>query len=406
VLAALGATWLGCEKTTVAPGNDCDELNPGSFSITSPEVGRVYVWCGTGVAGLGEMGRAPGSTELYWPVEINFAPNGEPIVLDWNNHRVLALDADGKFEKIIGKMFGEPEDTLAVEAKLNHPTHVTFSPDGTKLYLSAWHNSVVLEMDRATGWIRRYAGTGGRCYNGDGQNRLATALDLPVCALFHPITGELYVSDQGNQIVRKIDAAGVVHTVAGTVPGAYGCGGAIYRFGFSGDGGPATSALLNLGRGQLVEPSARFCFDAAGNLYIADTNNHAVRIVYFSDGTIDTYAGKPALGPGHSGDGGPATEAQLQLPRDVAVDTDGSLFIADSGNHVVRKVAPDGTISTVVGVVRPRPSSAITACALHEEQGARARSVTLTKPVGVELDPRGNLCIADTENNVIRVLYR
>lgn len=404
--AGLCALIVSCSSDDpAAPVETCDEQDAGGFSISSPEPGRVYVWGGTGTPGAGNMGLSPGYTRLYWPIEVNFDPAGLPIVLDWNNHRVLAVDGAGKFEKIIGRYFGNPSDGPALNADLNHPTHVSFSPDGTKLVLSAWHNSIIMEMDLATDWIARYCGTGGRCFNGDGQTRLGSCLDLPVSAIFHPITEELYIGDQANHIIRRVDAAGNVHVVAGSAPVSNGVGGWIYQFGYAGDGGPATSALLHFERGQAANPSGRFCFDAAGNIYIADTDNHAVRIVT-TDGNIDTYAGMGPGTGGHSGDGGPATQAMLNEPRDVIVDADGNLFIADTGNHVIRKVAPDGIITTVVGVVRPTDAGAITACALHDEHGAPAREVHLTAPYGVEIDGDGNLWIADTQNNVVRILYR
>ena len=109
------------------------------------------------------MGHGPGYTRLYWPIDVGFDPAGTPVVLDWNDHRVLTFDASGKCMKLIGHYFGSPNDGPALEADLkHHPTHVTFSPDGTKLILSAWHNSIVMEMDIATGWIARYAGSRSR----------------------------------------------------------------------------------------------------------------------------------------------------------------------------------------------------------------------------------------------------
>jgi len=409
-LIALCALFIGCssEDAVTPPGDGtCSEQNPGGFApIQNPEAGRVYVWAGTGLAGAGEMGRAPGQTRLYWPIEVNFDPAGDPIVLDWNNHRVIALDANGNFEKLIGRYFGNPLDGPALDADLNHPTHVTFSPDGTKLVLSAWHNSIVMELDLASDWIARYCGTGGRCFN-TSRPRLSSCLDLPVCALFGP-DGNLYIGDQANHVIKKIDfsSADTVRVVAGSEPISNGVGGWTYQFGYAGDGGPATSALFHFERGQQANPSGRFCFDGAGNMYIADTDNHAIRIVY-PNGNIDTFAGMgPGAGAGHSGDGGLATLARLNEPRDVVAGPDGSIYIADTGNHVVRKVAPDGTISTIVGVVRPWNADPISPCTLKSEQGAPARDVHLTAPYGIELDADGNLWIADTQNNAIRILFQ
>ena len=387
------------------PPPECDNRSVTFTIPASPEPGHVYVWAGTGFAGLGDMAKKPGETRLYWPTDVCFFPNGDPIVLDWNNHRVIAIDDNGNFEKIIGRYFGNPNDGPALEADLNHPTHVCFSPDASKLYLSAWHNSIVMEMDLTSKWIARYCGTGQRNFNADGLPRLTTHLDLPVCAQFHPITHELYISDQANQLVRRIDSDGNVHIVAGLAPISNGTS-LVYQNGFSGDGGPATDARLNLERTQQADPSGKFCFDAVGNLYIADTLNHVIRIITYPDGLIDTFAGKATSGSGYAGDGGPATDALLSRPRDVVAGLDGSIYIADTGNHVIRRVAPDGTISTFVGVPRPSTASAISACELSEEQGALANEVHLASPRGVEVDGSGNLWISDTHNQVVRILFQ
>jgi hypothetical protein len=408
LVAGLCVLFAGCTSDDpTSPPEPVEDPTTG-FTISDPEVGRVYVWGGNGFPGAGAMGKAPGYTSLYWPTDVGFDPDGEAIVLDWNNHRVLGLDGSGKFEKIVGNAFGEPVDGPASQAKLNHPTHVTFTPAGDKMILSAWHNTILMEMDVNTRYIKRMCGTGGRCYNTE-TTPLLTCLDLPVCALFHPITGDLYISDQGNQIIRKIDSTGQVHLAAGTAP--IGSPGSWqYQFGYTGDEGPATSAKLHFERGQVADPSGKFCFDAAGNMYIADTNNNAIRVVY-AGGTIDTFAGLGPTQGGYFGDGGPATAAKLSKPRDVAADADGNVFIADTGNNVIRMVDTNGTISTVVGVHRlpipPNPNAdPISVDQLHAEHGSPALEVHLTSPRGVEIDADGNLWIADTLNNVVRVYYR
>ncbi len=410
-IVCIAVAFAGCnsEDSVLPPVDSCSEQNVGSFDIVDPEPGRVYVWAGTGKPGALATDVLPGATRLYWPTDVIFDPNDSPIVLDWNNHRVLALNAEGKLVRIIGDVWGNPVDGPPLQVDLNHPTHVTFSPDGTKLILSAWHNSILMELDISANWIAKFCGTGSRCYNGDGQERLSSCLDLPVCALYHPVTGELYFCDQANHIIRRIDSSGVVHLVAGSPPILNGSQW-VYQFGYGGDGGPATSALLNFERTQTADPSGKFCFDVAGNMYIADTVNDAVRIVY-TNGIIDTYAGSPAMGDGYRGDGGPATQALLKEPRDVALDADGNLFIADTGNNVIRMVDPSGIITTVVGKFRPpaTPSpyaSPISVCSLHDEQGILGPQAHLTTPRGVEVDAAGNLWIADTHNNVIRILYR
>lgn len=151
--------------------------------------------------------------------------------------------------------------------------------------------------------------------------------------------------------------------------------------GFSGDGGPATSASLNRPQGVAV--------DASGNLYVVDTDNHRIRRVA-TNGVITTVAGTGAAGMG--GDGGPATSARLNLPRAVAVDANGNLFIADRGNNRIRKVQANGTISTIAG----------TGVVGFGGDGGPAVLASLGRPYGVAVDPGGNVLIADTANNRIR----
>jgi uncharacterized protein (TIGR03437 family) len=182
--------------------------------------------------------------------------------------------------------------------------------------------------------------------------------------------GNLYLSDTNHHRVRKIATTGTITTVAGTGTA-----------GFGGDGGPATSAQLNLPYGVAV--------DLAGYLYIADLNNNRVRRVS-PDGTINTYAGSG--GQGSSGDGGPATSAEMLSPRNVTVDAAGNLYIAEFAGHRVRKVAPSGLISTAAG----------TGIAGFAGDGGPATAAQLAFPAGLALDRQGNLYIADSQNQRVR----
>jgi sugar lactone lactonase YvrE len=182
--------------------------------------------------------------------------------------------------------------------------------------------------------------------------------------------GNLFIADNFNQRVLKVTPGGVISTIAGNGTPGYG-----------GDGGPATSAQLNEPWGVAV--------DSAGNLFIADLVNNRIRKVT-TDGVIHTVAGMGAAG--YSGDGGPATMAQLNYPVGVTVDSSGNLFIADSGNNRVRKVATGGTIGTVVGNGVPG----------FVGDGAAANLAELDKPTGIAVDRLGNLFISDHGNNRIR----
>ena len=179
-----------------------------------------------------------------------------------------------------------------------------------------------------------------------------------------------------------------------------------YQFGFTGNEGLATAARLSFDRGQVADPGSKICYDGFGNLYICDTLNHCVRYVDPS-GVIHQFAG---VGPynintvkTYDGDGGPATQAHLLFPRDVAADASGNIYIADTGNNVIRKVDAGGTISTVVGHRRSLSPPPLRATAVLAENGKSARKINLTSPYGIEVDWKGRLWISDTNNNVIRV---
>jgi len=174
--------------------------------------------------------------------------------------------------------------------------------------------------------------------------------------------------------------------------------------GYAGDGGMAIAAKLHNNLGQATDPQGKIAMDSAGNLYIADTGNHVVRkVAPGADGvlgsgppddeTISTFAGIGTAG--YAGDGGPASAAKLNEPHDVAVAPDGAVFIADTGNHCVRRVGVDGIITTVAGQCGGSTGS-------FGGDGELATGALLNRPYGVAVDATGNLIISDTSNNRIR----
>jgi sugar lactone lactonase YvrE len=221
------------------------------------------------------------------------------------------------------------------------------------------------------GVISTVAGNGTSGFSGDGGPATSAQIGSPV-GLALDAAGALYFTDPRNNRVRKVTPNGVISTVAGNG-----------ILGFSGDGGPATSAQLNMPLGVAV--------DAAGILYVSDRGNQRVRKVT-PNGVISTVAGNGTTG--FSGDGGPATSAQLDIPFGLAVDADGVLYFADVNNRRVRKVAPSGVVNTVAG----------NGLGLFNGDGIPATSAYIS-PRGIAVDATGNIYISDF-NNRIRMVTR
>jgi sugar lactone lactonase YvrE len=341
----------------------------------------------------------PRQTRLYIPTDVALAPSGALHIVDWNNHRIRAVSPDGRMRIVAGAgELGEGLLSDEVGARLNHPTDVTFDPGG-RLVIAAWHNSRIKRLDPTTGALEDVAGTGARAFGGDGGPALDAQLDLPVSVAYDAV-GNLYVSDQANQRIRCIDPEGQIRTVAGTG-----------ESGFAGDGGPAKQARFNLPRGQMGHPAAHIALDARGALYLADTLNHRIRKIDLTADSVTTVAGDGIRGA--SGDGGPARLARLAEPVDVTLGLDGALFIADTDNDCVRRVSPDGLITTVAGrCAACDRQQADPACRCSSTDGAclgdngPATAARLRRPFGIALDRAGNLYIADSLHHRIRVVFR
>lgn len=217
--------------------------------------------------------------------------------------------------------------------------------------------------------IETVAGTGEAGFSGDGGAAVAAALHAPG-GLAVGAGGELFVADQRNDRVRRVAGDGTVATVAGDG-----------TFGFGGDGAAATLA-------SMASP-LELALDAWGNVYIADVDNHRVRRLS-PDGVMTTVAGNGTRGS--SGDGGPATEASLAEPTGVVVDGDGTIYVADFADHRVRRVAPDGRITTVAGTGSPGSTG----------DGGPAAVAELREPSALALDGEGNLYVADSGNDRVR----
>jgi sugar lactone lactonase YvrE len=261
----------------------------------------------------------------------------------------------------------------AINAKLNQPTAVAIDKTGN-LYIADNGNHRIRKV-AADGTITTFAGTGERGFGGDGGLAVKALFNRPYGVQVDP-QGNVLIADQGNNRIRKITADGRISTVAGNGTQD-----------FSGDGGLATSASLS----QPNDVTA----DKAGNLYIADSGNHRVRKVT-PDGRITTIAGTGQLRyngeSGYSGDGGRAIKARLNLPSEVIMDGMGNLYIGDFSNHTVRKITPDGIISTVAGTGKRG----------FNGDNIPAIQAQLNEPGGIALALDGSLLIADGINYRIR----
>jgi hypothetical protein len=339
-------------------------------SKPKPELTTV---AGDGGSKLGDGGPAT-KAGLCGPTDVTLDAEGNMYISDTGDYcigpggdTVRKVDPHGTITTVAGT--GEAgfsgDGGLATKAKLNNPFAVAVDREGN-LYISGDYRIRKVDKD---GIITTFAGTGEARHSGDGGPATSAQLREPDQMTFDD-RGNLYVGDFTS--VRKIDPSGTITTVAGTG-----------RFGFSGDGGPATEAKLT---------ASDVALDDKGNLYISDTEHHRIRMVN-KDGIIHTVAGTGK--EGYSGDGGPAPKAALNLPIGIALDSEGNLFIACHHNSRVRKVDRNGKITTVAGTGE---------WMFNREKGP-ATKVALNQPWGLFFDDdSGVLYIADAFNSRIRAL--
>jgi sugar lactone lactonase YvrE len=313
---------------------------------------------------------------VSYPIGVALGAGGSFYIADSNNGRIREVNSEGIIGTIAGGGGGAGlgDGGPALGAQLDYPYGVAADLWGG-VYIADYENNRIAKVS-AAGIISTVAGNGSTGCGGelgDGGPATSAGLCYPQDVAVDR-SGSLYIADSNNQRIRKVTPAGIISTIAGN-------GG----WGYTGDGGPATSAQLNGPDGVAV--------DAAGNVYIADTQNNAIRKVD-ANGIISTIAGDGTGNSGYSGDGGPATNALLSYPQGVAVDAAGNVYIADTDNSAIRKVNAVGVISTIAGG----------SCNGNLGDGGPAASASLCYPQGVAVDTAGNLYIADSDNNIIRIV--
>ena len=307
---------------------------------------------------------------FHHPNGIALDGRGHLYVSDQFQHRIARVDlADGAITTVAGSgAAGDGGDGgPATAARLELPGGVAVDRDGN-LFIADHGNHRIRKVD-AAGIITTVAGTGEAGFSGDGGPATTAQLSHPFAIAFDP-QGRLVISDFGNARIRRVEADGTIHTIMGTgIPNA------------AGDGGPGTAASMR--------SASALAFDRDGNLLIAEQYSMRIRRLA-PDGTVTTFAGTGMQGS--SGDGGPATAATFQYPAGVAAGPDGSVFVSDQDGIKLRRIAPDGTISTFAGI----------GVAGYEGDGGPATAARIWFPFGLAVDAHGTVYFADRYNNAIR----
>jgi sugar lactone lactonase YvrE len=351
-------------------------LNPGD-SISPPATlyamwaATIWTVAGTGVAGSAGDGGPALSAQLNHPNGIAFDSAGNIYVADYNSYEVRKIATDGTITTVAGNgTFGYSGDgLLATSAQLASPSGLAVDNASHCLYVSDFGNNTVRKVDLGTGIISTVAGNATAGYSGDNGPAISAQLQGP-SGIALDSAGNLYIADYANNRIRMV-SSGTITTVAGT-------GSA----GFTADGVPATSAGISYPTDVAI--------DSANNIYVADNYAHRIRM-FTVGGNISTVAGTGSAGS--SGDGGPATSAQLHYPYCVAVDALGNLSIGDWYSYRIRRVVlATGMITTVAG----------NGTNGYLGDGGAATAAEISDVKGLAVDSTGAIYIVDTSSNRIR----
>jgi sugar lactone lactonase YvrE len=335
--------------------------------------GTLLTVAGTGALGFSGDGGPALQATLAVPrgVAVDAAGNLY-IVEELNEGRVRKVAPDGTITTVAGgpkPAEGIGDGGPATAALLNTPHQLAL--DGTgNLYIAEFNGNRVRKVS-PDGIITTVAGTGKDGFSGDGGPATEARLDHPF-QLVVDAAGNLFIADAGGGRVRKVSPEGIITTVAGGGEPADGVG----------DGGPATAAALYFPEGLAIDEDGNLFIAEYGDAQVEGSGNRVRKVS--PDGTITTCAGTGEAG--FSGDGGKATEARIDRPIALAVDTDGNLLISDWGNYRVRKVSPDGIITTVAGSDKKTFAG----------EGGPATEAGLRGPAGLAIDAAGSLFIPDS----------
>ena len=362
------------------------------------------------IQGFDGDGNPPSQTEFFGPTAMFFTRTGSLLVADQFNARLREVTL--KVTTTKAGSFG-PDDIRANRALLIGPLNFAFDGAGN-YYIAEWGGNRIRKVDAGSGLITTFAGTGISGYQGDGGPASVARLNAPV-GIASDQSGNIYVADTNNGVIRKIDPSGTISTFAAdptfsdlvslatdsagnvysaddgacvirkiTPTGAISVVAGNFTCGYNGDGIKATDAALSAPFGVAV--------DARGNIYIGDTFNNRIRRINKS-GIISTIAGTGDCG--FSGDGGPARSATMCSPVGLTVDGTGNIYFADEFNYRVRKVSSSGKITTVAGSGIPG----------YNGENLPAVSTNFDDPVAVGIDNLGTIFVLDDEQARVRKIH-
>jgi uncharacterized protein (TIGR03437 family) len=329
----------------------------------------ITTLAGNGAEGFSGDGGLAINASFNNPRAIPVDSTGAMYIADTDNYRIRKVSSNGTIETLAGTgvMGYSGDGGLAVNAALSDASGLVLDGAGN-VYVGDASNRRVRKITPG-GVITSIAGTGIQGFSGDGGPATSAMLGRPF-SLAIDAGGNLYIADSANERIRKIDVNGIITTIAGNG-----------QSGFSGDGGLAINASLQTPVGVAV--------DQAGNVYIADGDNNRIRKVS-AGGIISTFAGNGS--EGFSGDGGLAVNAMINIPYDVAADAAGKVYIADAGNNRIRKVSTSNIITTVAG----------TDTNGFGGDGGTATQAILNFPWGLATDATGNVYVGDRVNERVR----
>ena len=369
------SVWVDVNGDVLIADNENNRIR--KVTVTT---GDISTAAGNGIAGYwGDHGPAI-DARLKKPHGVCGYESPAPVYLyfsDPSNYQIRRVDLEDNFlTKAAGTIWVgyNGDNILATWANLNYPFGVHVDASGNVL-IADTYNHRIRKVNAKTGIITTVAGNGSKGFSGDGGPATSARVRYPF-SVYGDSVGNIYIADTYNYRIRKVNAkTGIITTVAGD-------GSAKFR----GDGGLATEAS--------IAKAYDLAVDSEGNLYIADTHNHCIRKVDVTTEIINTVVGQGTK-TGFSGDGGLATDALLNTPTGVCVDASGNIYLTDTKNDVVRKVdAATQIINTIAGNGTPGFSG----------DGGPATQAKLDYPEGVWVDSSGNIFIVDTNNCRIRMV--